>query len=189
MELLGAVNFNSGIALIVDVRRPVTYEHFNYRNKKGRRVELLIGDNEDGLVDVLERQVYSCGPKAFGGHPFTWIMKDGTEYTTDGWWWSGGYSEAEEMLGKKIPSFPLSPLSDLFEHYVFCSAAMLDDKKEELFKAYEQKHGDECTIYSYTLIDKAIGFVKRSEERPSDPVKLWEAVVRVANALAELKED
>lgn len=182
MELLGAVNFNSGIALIVDERKPVTYERKSYRGKGKYTADLLIGDNEDGMVDVLQRHVYSCGPKAFGGHKFSWKMKDGTVMTTDGWWWSGGYTEAEELLGRKIVSLPISSLSDLCMCYVFCSASMFADSYHILIDAYCEKHGRPLELLDYWAVDRAINVVKHRMPEIKEPHALWDAVCMCVKA-------
>lgn len=176
MKLLGAVNFNQGRALIVDERKPVTYECRAFRGKGKYTADLLIGDNEDGLVDVLQHQVYSCGPKAFGGHEFTWNMKDGSMLTTDGWWWSGGYKEAEELLGKTIISMPISPITDL-HCFVFCSASIFADSYHALIDAYTKEHDRALPVYDYALMDKACRLAVPRDRIEVTPEMLWQAVL------------
>lgn len=183
MELLGAVNFNDGIALIVDERKPVTYERREWRGKGRYCADLLIGDNEDGMVDVLQRHVYSCGPKAFGGHEFSWKMKDGTMMTTDGWWWSGGYAEAEELLGRKIVSPPISSITDLTRCFVFCSASIFADSYHALIDAYATKHGVALPVLDYWRMDKACKQVKARRHGETSPQDLWDTVQLVYKQL------
>lgn len=180
MKLLGVSKFNDGIALIVDNVKPLTYEE--HLTPKRR---LLIGDNEDGLCDVLYWGKYSCGPKAFGGANIRWHMKDGTIKDTDGWWWDGGTADASEYLGYTIYRATIATVDELMECYVYFGRSIFDNAYMRLFDEYVEQHGDDPVVHDYWRLDKAFKKAHRMRsmgELAGDalsPENLWAAVAKL----------
>ena len=180
MKLLGVSKFNDGIALIVDHVEPLTYsvQAADYRL-------LLIGDNEDGLCDVLYHEAFDCGPKAFGGANISWNMKDGTVKTTDGWWWQGRFRDAEALLKKEIRHGTIATVNELMDCYVFFGRPIFDNAYKRLFDAYKEQHGDDPAVHDYWRLDKAFKKAHRMRsmgELAGDdliPENLWTLVAKL----------
>lgn len=171
MKVYATVNTNGRESLIVDKIKPLIYTMWQN--------DLLIGDNTDGLYDVLYHEKFSSGPKAFGGRELAFAMADGSVMTSDGWWWAGSVSRAEALMGINLGSVALRTVGGLVDSYVFTGYLMRPEIVEMLCEGVPKN----LRNLDYWNVERACRTIKAQFVREQavhsmeqDPDTLWKTV-------------
>ncbi|MEA4919362.1 MAG: hypothetical protein VB078_00340 [Clostridiaceae bacterium] len=132
MRIVDLVEMNSHHAYVLDNEYKLTYE------KHGN---LLIGSDEtntffDVLIYEYPRGRKEYGGYAFGGREFDVDMKDGTKTRCWGQYWSGGFREAEKILGITFADMPHNTIVQLQSCYVFCGGTAHKAKLEQMLNTF-----------------------------------------------------
>jgi hypothetical protein len=122
------VEFNDGIAYVLD--KPVEFKYYKQGN-------LIIGlDDTCTFVKCYHYSRPTPGFEAFAGHKFDITLEDGEVIHCSGQWWSGGYTEAEELLGEKLVHATHNDIDSLKNCYVFYGCSAVESALEELRGTY-----------------------------------------------------
>jgi len=109
MKILARVNFNDGVAYVLDHAPQLKY------NKIG---EIIYGT--DGVFyDCYYYERPSGRFRAFAGRKFNITLDNGEIIKCDGQWWNGGQRAVEKTIGRSLGHITAGSIQELRKCYVF----------------------------------------------------------------------
>lgn len=133
-KILAVTHFNSGEALVLDLKPDLIYNKYNDTT--------IIGT--DGLFyQCYGYEAPTRYSKAFGGSQFDIILSDGSIEHCNGQWWGSVTKYAKEIIGIDYVEVTCASIQSLQRFYVFSKYLMNRDDYIALRKTYTG------TVYGY----------------------------------------
>lgn len=160
MNIVDIVQFNNGIAIVVDEIPKLTYE------KHG--TNLIGSDDSEVIFDCLYLQNDRL-QKAFAGREFDLPMKDGTVTRCKGQYWSGRTRECANEIGIELGVATIQTLDALKKCYVFTGYQVNRLAYRSMVSEFFKKNPD-YDIFGYWEYEariKGMDFPRR-QDHPSE---------------------